>query len=133
MGINGSVRINRQWLSHGDRFRNWLCVEQAICVRAACAPFFQFQPLLPGCFFCVSVAVPPAPEVLPDHPLLEPPAPDLSPDQALLLVWQEFRVKVDPAIRPATQKPAKIFLRPSTSMIPPFGVGDELLPPGAGF
>ena len=77
--------------------------------------------------------MPPAPEVLPLHPLAEPPAPALSPLQALLPAAQLLRVKVDPAIRPAIQKPARIFLRSSTSMVASCEVkGDIIIFPGAG-
>ena len=82
--------------------------------RATCATNDQLQPLFPGAFF--SCSVPPAPEEPPLHPLAEPPAPALSPLQALLPDAQPPRVKDDPAIRPAMQKPARIFFRSSTSI-----------------
>ena len=89
----------------------------------------QDQPLFPDFFFASSVL--PAPSVLPLHPLAEPPAPALSPLQALLPVAQLLREKVDPAIRPAIQKPARIFLRSSTSMVASWFVGIRPFP-GAG-
>ena len=77
--------------------------------------------------------MPPAPEELPLQPLAEPPAPALSPLQALLPAAQPLRVKVDPAISPAIQKPARIFFRSSTSMIASCEVkGDTSITPGAG-
>ena len=79
-----------------------------------CAQAYQLQPLLAGGLFCWSV--PPAPEVSPLHPLLEPPAPGFSPLQALAASEQPLMANVDPAIRLATQKPAKIFFRSLTSI-----------------
>ena len=77
--------------------------------------------------------MPPAPEELPLQPLAEPPAPALSPLQALFPAAQLLRVKVDPAIRPAIQKPARIFFRSSTSMVASLEVkGDISISPGAG-
>ena len=91
---------------------------------------YQDQPLVPD-FFLLS-SVPPAPSVLPLHPLAEPPAPALSPLQALFPVAQLLRVKVDPAIRPAIQKPARIFFRSSTSMVASCMVEGIRPFPGAG-
>jgi len=62
----------------------------------------QLQPLLAG--FGLSALVP-------LQLLVELPAPGFSPLQALLLGAQLLRVKVELAIRPAIQKPARIFLR----------------------
>ena len=81
--------------------------------------FHQPQPLFPGFLFCSSV--PPAPEVLPLQPLLELPAPAFSPLQAPQ-PEQLLRAKVDPAIRPAIQKPARIFFRSVVSIIASFEV-----------
>ena len=103
------------------------CLNQSRNLR----DYNQLQPLFAGCLF--SSSVPPAPEELPLQPLAEPPAPALSPLQALLPVAQPLRVKVDPAIRPAIQKPARIFFRSSTSMVVSLEVkGDISISPGAG-
>lgn len=73
--------------------------------------------------------MPPAPVVLPLHPLLELPAPGLSPLQALLPVEQALRANVDPAIRLAIQKPAMIFLRSLASILASCNVEDAVLVP----
>jgi hypothetical protein len=84
-------------------------------LHANCVQENQLQPLFPGCFF--SASVPPAPEELPLHPLWELPAPALSPLQAVLPDEQLLTVKVEPAMSPATQKPARIFFSSLTSML----------------
>jgi len=77
----------------------------------------QPQPLFVF-FFSSSLlsSVPPAPVVLPLQALWELPAPDLSPLQALFPA-QPLKVRADPDIRLATQRPAKIFLRSLASMV----------------
>ena len=102
-------------------------ISHATCVRRN-----QLQPLLPGAFF-VSLSVPPAPETPPLQPLAEPPAPAFSPLQALLPDAQLFRVKVEPVIRPAMQKPARIFFRSATSIVASCDVESKpSICPGAG-
>jgi len=71
-------------------------------------------------------SAPPAPEVPPLQPLWEElPAPGLSPLQALAPGAQPLIAKVDPAIRPAIQKPSSIFFRSFTSIITSCKVKDK--------
>jgi hypothetical protein len=97
---------------------------QILILHADCAQKYQLQPLLAGCL--LSWSVPPAPEVSPLPPLVELPAPGFSPLQALALGEQPLIAKVDPAIRPAMQKPARIFFRSFTSIIASCNVKDEI-------
>ena len=94
-------------------------------MHADCMHSHQLQPLLLAGFF--STSVPPAPVLPPLHPVLELPAPAFSPLQALLLdAAQPLRANVEPVIRPAMQKPARIFFRSFASMVCLLLVKDEV-------
>ena len=102
-------------------------------MHANCVRNDQLQPLLAGFSFLTS-SVPPAPEEPPLQPLWELPAPSFSPLQALLPDEQPSKTNVDPVIRLATQKPARIFFRSFMSIMISYQVirWGTVFPPGTG-
>jgi hypothetical protein len=100
-------------------------------VHANCVQMHQLQPLLAG--FCSS-SVPPALVPPPVQPLWELPAPPFfSPLQALFAA-QPLKESVDPVIKPAMARPARIFFSSSVSIRASCLFKNKYQnPPGVGF